>query len=61
MSDLGGYIWFIGLGACLVLFAVAMAVARLRGRPQRGEGNANNAWEQVAREKGHPEVARPEK
>jgi hypothetical protein len=60
MSDLGSYIWFIGLGGCLVAFAIAMAFGRLRGRPGR-VGNPNHAWEQLADEKGHPEVARPER
>lgn len=60
MSDLGSYIWFIGLGGCLIVLAIAMAFGRLRGRPG-GAGNPNHAWEQVAKDKGHPEVARPER
>jgi hypothetical protein len=60
MSDLGSYIWFIGLGGCLVALGIAMAFGRLRGRPSRAAGNPNNAWEQAAKESGHPEVARPE-
>lgn len=60
MSDLGSYIWFIGLGACIVLLGIAIAVGRMRRRTAAA-GNPNAAWQQVARETGHPEVARPEK
>ncbi len=60
MSDMGSYIWFIGLGICLIALAVAVAIGRLRGRPGR-KGNPNNAWEEAARDSGHPGVARPEK
>jgi hypothetical protein len=62
MSDLGSYIWFVGLGACLVALAVAIAAGRLRSRARTPvQGDPNNAWKQVARDSGHPEVARPEK
>ena len=62
MSDLGSYIWFIGLGACILALAVAIAVGRLRSRGRAPvQGDPNNAWKQAARESGHPEVARTEK
>ena len=60
MSGLGGYIWFIGLGAGLVLLAVAYVVAGTRRRKPGAVAHPNNAWEEAARETGHPEVARAE-
>jgi hypothetical protein len=61
MSGLGGYIWFIGLGACLVVLAAAYFVADLRKpkHPAGAGGDPNHAWKQAAAETGHPEVARP--
>lgn len=61
MSDLGGYIWFIGLGGALAILAVAYVVADLR-KPKAPQtaGEPNHAWRQEAEESGHPEVARPQ-
>lgn len=61
MSDLGSYIWFYGLGVCIVALGIAIAVGRLRRRSTTTTASdPNHAWKQVARETGHPEVARPE-
>ena len=60
MSDLGSYIWFIGLAVGLLVLAAIMAYATVRGRRRTG-GDPNHAWKQAAAESGHPEVARPEK
>ena len=59
MGDLGSYVWFIGLGAGLLILAVAIAIGRMRGRPA-GRGDPNHAWKQAAAETGHPEVAKPD-
>lgn len=60
MSGLGGYIWFIGLGACLAFLVVAYFVADMRKPKRAGAvgGNPNHAWEQAAAESGSPEVAK---
>ena len=60
MSGLGSYIWFIGLGAGLLILAGAMFYAKNRPRKPVA-GDPNHAWKQAAAESGHPEVARPEK
>ena len=60
MSGLGSYIWFIGLGAGLLILAAAMFYAKNRPRKAVG-GDPNHAWKQAAAETGHPEVARPDK
>jgi hypothetical protein len=60
MSDLGSYIWFIGLGACIVALGIAIAVGRMRRRNTPAIGDPNNAWKEVARDTGHPEVAQPD-
>jgi hypothetical protein len=60
MSDLGSYIWFIGLAVGLLVLAGVMAYGTVRGRRPRA-GDPNHAWKQAAAESGHPEVARPEK
>lgn len=59
MSDMGGYIWFIGLGGGLILLAIAFLYATNRKRKPGGDPGA--AWKQAAAESGHPEVARPER
>ena len=59
MGDLGSYIWFIGLGAGIVILGVAILVSRGRKR-QTYTGDPNHAWKQAAAETGHPEVARPD-
>jgi hypothetical protein len=59
MGDLGSYIWFIGLGAGIVILGIAMLIARGRKR-QTYQGDSNHAWKQAAAETGHPEVARPD-
>ncbi|MDB5560457.1 MAG: hypothetical protein JWQ36_3391 [Enterovirga sp.] len=58
MGDLGSYIWFIGLGAGIVILGIVMFVARGRRR-QSYVGDSNHAWKQAAAETGHPEVANP--
>lgn len=58
MGDLGSYIWFVGLGAGLVILAVAIGYARTRRR--KPGGDPNHAWKQAAAETGHPEVANPD-
>ncbi|NNM73144.1 hypothetical protein [Enterovirga aerilata] len=58
MGDLGSYVWFIGLGAGIVILGIAMMVARGRKRPTY-KGDENHAWKQAAAETGHPEVAKP--
>ena len=58
MGDLGSYIWFIGLGAGIVILGIIMFAARARRRPVVG-GDPNHAWKQAAAETGHPEVANP--
>lgn len=58
MGDLGSYIWFIGLGAGIVILGIAMFVARGRRRASY-VGDSNHAWKQAAAETGHPEVANP--
>lgn len=60
MSGLGGYIWFIGLGACMVFLVVAYVVADVRKKKRQGDvgGNPNHAWEQAAVESGSPAVAK---
>lgn len=58
MTDMGSYIWFIGLGACLVALAAALAVGRLRAST-RIQGNPNHAWEQAAWGSGHPRWRAP--
>lgn len=60
MSGLGGSIWFIGLGACLVFLVVAYVIADIRRkkRPNAVGGNPNHAWEQAAAESGNPSVSR---
>jgi hypothetical protein len=58
MGDLGGYIWFIGLG--LGLIALAGAYIYATNRRQRVGGDPNHAWKQAAAESHHPEVAKPE-
>ncbi len=57
MEGIGGYIWFVGLGAALIVLAAAMIYAS-RGRARGGD--PNNAWKQAAAESGHPEVAKPD-
>lgn len=60
MGDLGSYIWFIGLGAGIVILGIIMFAARVRARRQpRFQGDPNHAWKQAAAETGHPEVANP--
>ena len=56
MAGLGGYVWFIGLGAALVILALAMVYASNRKRVRGGDPNA--AGKQAAAETGHPEVAK---
>ncbi len=58
MGDLGSYIWFIGLGAGIVILGIAMAMARSRRR-KTYVGDENHAWKQAAAETGRPEVANP--
>jgi hypothetical protein len=57
MSDIGGYIWFIGLGAGIVILGLAIAYASARRR-KPGVAHPNAAWEQAAAESGHDSVAR---
>lgn len=59
MGDAGSSIWFIGLGGGLILLAIAYVVASTRRRKTGAVAEPNAAWEQAARETGHPEVARP--
>jgi hypothetical protein len=60
MSDLGSYIWFVGLAVGLLVLAGILAYGTVRRRRPAG-GDPNHAWKQAAAESGHPEVARPEK
>ena len=48
MGDLGSYIWFIGLGAGIVILAIAMIYARSRRRQTYVAGDPNHAWKQAA-------------
>jgi hypothetical protein len=60
MGDLGSYIWFIGLGAGIVILGIIMFAARMRSRRRPAYvGDPNHAWKQAAAETGHPEVAEP--
>lgn len=56
MSDMGGIIWFIGLGGALLALAAAYIYAT--NRKQKPGGDSNAAWKQAAAESGHPEVAK---
>ena len=57
MSDIGGYIWFIGLGAGIIILGLAIAYASVRRR-KPVVAHPNAAWEQAASEAGHASVGK---
>lgn len=56
MENIGGYIWFVGLGGALLALAAAYVYATTRKRKAGGRPNA--AWEQAAGEAGDPSIAK---
>lgn len=56
MENIGGYIWFVGLGGALVVLAIAYVYATTR--KQKPGGRPNAAWEQAADEAGESSIAK---
>lgn len=56
MENIGGYIWFVGLGGALLVLVAAYVYATTR--KQKAGGRPNAAWEQAAGEAGDSSIAK---